>query len=474
MLSKSLLFKASNLLLFILCVLRGEIFSQWDEYPTFYGYIDIMTQFETDYPELCRIDTIGYSVNHKELLAVKISNNVAEDEIEPSFCYMSTIHGNETVGYILLLRLADYLLSNYGKDERITKLVDSVEIWISPLTNPDGTYRGGNNNIMQAVRYNANGMDLNRNFPKVPGVGDSQNPERETKTLIDFMEPQHFIMSAMIHAGTEGIVYPWCSWETRHPDEEWYTYVGMIYVDLARENSPQGYFEGNPPYYEICLRCVRPYINGWPQPTHGTLIDYSVYYQQCRNVTLELSTTKLLPESQLNDYWMYNKDALLAYLEQVLYGISGTVTDSLTGEPLNAKVFAENHDNDSSWVFSHLPHGDYYRTIYEGTYDVTFSCDGYYPKTITGVEVKNNEATILNVKLRKIQTGIIPEINTLKGISFNNWERVKKIEIYNLTGKMVKTLPATAKINWQEGNGIYIVRLIGKNIKEQFKVIFTK
>ncbi|MCK7536337.1 MAG: hypothetical protein MZV63_37830 [Marinilabiliales bacterium] len=83
---------------------------------------------------------------------------------EPEVFYTSTIHGDETAGFILMLRLADYLLKNYNTDSRVKDLVDNLEIWINPLANPDGTYRSGNY-IISPVRFNANGYDLNRNFP---------------------------------------------------------------------------------------------------------------------------------------------------------------------------------------------------------------------------------------------------------------------------------------------------------------------
>ena len=77
--------------------------------------------------------------------------------------------------------------------------------------------------------------------------------------------------------------------------------------------------------------------------------------------------------STLPDYWEYNYQALLNYIDQVRYGVRGTVTDSALGWPLEVKVFVEYHDTDSSHVYSHLPHGDFYRPIYEGTYNVTVS-----------------------------------------------------------------------------------------------------
>ena len=69
-----------------------------------------------NYPSLCRLDTIGTSINGKLVLALKISDNPAEDETEPEVFYSSTMHGDETGGYVLMLRLADYLLKNYNSD----------------------------------------------------------------------------------------------------------------------------------------------------------------------------------------------------------------------------------------------------------------------------------------------------------------------------------------------------------------------
>ena len=141
----------------------------WDTYPTYSTYVNMMVQFAQDYPDLCVVTNIGNSVEGRELLFAKISDNVNQDEDEPEFMYSSTMHGDEVTGYVLMLRLIDYLLSNYGTDERVTDLVNGVEIWINPLANPDGTYASGNNTVWGATRYNANGADLNRNYPDPQG-----------------------------------------------------------------------------------------------------------------------------------------------------------------------------------------------------------------------------------------------------------------------------------------------------------------
>jgi hypothetical protein len=114
---------------------------EWESYPSYTQYDSIMQSFAGLYPGLCNLDTIGTSIYGKLVLVLKISDNADIDEDEPETFYTSSMHGDETGGFILMLRLADYLLKNYNTDSRVKNLVDNLEIWINPLANPDGAYR---------------------------------------------------------------------------------------------------------------------------------------------------------------------------------------------------------------------------------------------------------------------------------------------------------------------------------------------
>lgn len=57
------------------------------------------------------------------------------------FKYVANMHGDETLGRQLLIYTAQYLLQNYGRDPRITRLVDTTEIFLMPSMNPDGFER---------------------------------------------------------------------------------------------------------------------------------------------------------------------------------------------------------------------------------------------------------------------------------------------------------------------------------------------
>jgi len=127
------------------------------------------------------------------------------------------------------------------------------------------------------------------------------------------------------------------------------------------------------------------------------------YFEHCREFTLESSTQKLLPANRLEDFWGYNYRSFLNYMEQVLYGVRGVVTNSANNEAVSAQVFIENHDKEETQVYSALPRGNYFRPIKEGTYDITFSAAGFHSKTISDVGVFVTEVLVLNVELEPIE-----------------------------------------------------------------------
>lgn len=374
----------------------------WDYYPTYTTYVSLMQGFAISYPSICRLDTIGYTVDGRLLLAAVISDNVNTDENEPEFFYTSTMHGDETTGYVLMLHLIDYLLSNYGVDSRITNMVDNIEIHINPLANPDGTYAGGNTTVSGATRTNANNQDLNRNFPVPDGsIGDDGTwiEEIETQAMIAYDSAHDFVMSANFHGGTELANYPWDYTATDHADKTWWMYVSKQYADTAQANSPSGYFDTQPSMY-VGSPDYPGVVEGYSwYPAPGSRQDYYQYFGHCREVTLEISDTKNPAASTLESFWNYNYRSMLNYIEQILYGIRGIVTDSCTGLPIRALVTISGHDVDSSQVYSSLPVGNYHRLIEPGTWTMSVSADGYQTKTISGITTTYGNTVVQNVIL---------------------------------------------------------------------------
>ena len=364
---------------------------EWDSYPTYDAYIDLMNEFAATYPEICTVESIGSSVEEREILVAKISDNVSQNENEPEFFYTSTMHGDEVVGYILMLHLIDHILQNYGNNADITEMVNKMEIWINPLSNPDGTYASGNDDIWGATRSNANGVDLNRNFPD-PEDGmhpDGYEWQPETIAMMDFADERHFTLCANLHSGTEVLNYPWDTWEREHADNDWYIDISRKYADSAQANSPDDYMN------EFNDGITNGY--DWYSISGGRQ-DYMNFFQHSRELTMELSDEKLLPEDLLDDHWNYNKISLLEYMSHPLSGLHGTVTNS-GGNPLNTEIRLINHDFDESQVYSDPVDGSFFRMAEDGTYDVEVSAFGYEDQIFNNIEISTNVITELNVEL---------------------------------------------------------------------------
>ncbi len=216
--------------------------TDWDRYPTYQEYLNIMESLERDYPDKVKIHEIGTSVMDRKLLVANISDNIGVKENEPKFLWLAGLHGNEMLPIMNSMRMIHWLCSNYGQDERATGIIDNIDLWISPMMNPDGTYYGTGPEF-QPRRYNANGVDLNRNWPRIPGGGISQTPEKETKAYLDFVNAHTFVMNITWHSGIECYIYPWFNITRRHPDDRWWQHAARTYADQAQNDGPSGFFD---------------------------------------------------------------------------------------------------------------------------------------------------------------------------------------------------------------------------------------
>lgn len=363
--------------------------ADWDKYPSYEVYEQLMQNFQQNFPDLCKIDTIlaatpCTSRPHK-ILAAHISNTLGQAADKPAFLYSSTMHGDEVVGYYMMIRLIDYILNNATTDAQVQNILQNVELYICPLENPDGTYRNSNTQISSyaSSRYNWNNVDMNRNYPFLPGVNGEANVQPETQAIINWVADKHFVMSANFHGGAELTNYPWDSWDSdtrSHADDTWFQYICQNYVNTCQIQDPT-YMVGETAYNPGC----GPVTEGgdWYVIT-GSRQDYMNYYQHCREVTMEVHFDKVVTSSsELPTYWTNSKDALLDYIMECTYGFRGIVTDAVTGEPVEAKIFVQNHDTFQSEVYSHLPLGTYYRPIKAGVYTVEVSADCYETQTFT-------------------------------------------------------------------------------------------
>ena len=171
----------------------------------------LLRNLAKQFPSLAKLHDIGSSVENRTLWAIQITDKVDETEPgEPMFKYVGNMHGNEAVGRQILIYLAQYLLQGYGVDDRITKIVNSTNIFIMPSMNPDGFEKAHELDCNGEVgRPNANDQDLNRDFPDqfVPNSANRQ-VQRETLILMNWIRSKAFVLSANLHGGSVVASYP--------------------------------------------------------------------------------------------------------------------------------------------------------------------------------------------------------------------------------------------------------------------------
>ncbi len=335
------------------------------------------------YPSIVRIDSLGPTVQGRWIWVLRITDNPDCDEAEPEFVYISTMHGDEPVGTELLIWLCDSLVQNYGVQPRITRVVDSLDLWGVPLMNPDGNVLG--------QRYNANGVDLNRNFPVPDGVAGydgTYDLEPETQAMMDFLAQRHQVMTINFHTGAVCVNYPWDFDTVRAPD------------DPLLVNRSLAYSIRNPTmYYGVFPQGI---TNGYDwYEVDGSMQDWDYHTGNGPHLTVELYDIKWPSDSELPSIWEDNYEAMLHQLELALSGVHGVVVDSITGEPIFAQVWI---DQVRRWVETDMPTGDFHHELLMGGYTLTVVADGYYPKRVP-VFIPHDSASVwIEVRLSPAET----------------------------------------------------------------------
>lgn len=364
-------------------------------YRTFNDVVTELNQISSDYPQFTQLLNIGSSVQGRALYFLRITGNIQSNPVKPEFHYISTMHGNEKVGTEMCMEFIYYLLENYGTDPYVTGLLDELDIYVMPIMNPDG--------FVSNTRNNANGYDLNRNFPDfITNPEDTQAGKQvETAALMQFYADRRGVLSANFHTGALVVNYPWDSTSAYHPENDMAIALSLRYsiFNSPMYNSssfPNGITKGSA-WYII----------------HGGMQDYSCYYHSNFQVTVELSDSFQPPASTLPQLWLDNKYSMLYYTGATRRGVQGYTLDALTHEPVHSTLTVEGID----WEFENdADSGLIHKMLLPGTYTIQISAEGYLTKIISGVTVGDDWDTTTFLG------NIYMDVDTSSFISLNDYQ----------------------------------------------------
>jgi carboxypeptidase T len=158
------------------------------QYTSYASAMQQVNSLASQYPNLVRRQVIGRSYQGRDIVAVKVSSNVHVDEDKPEILFTHNMHAREHLTTEMGLYLIRELARSYSSDAQVRRLLDSREIWIVPVLNPDGKVHDMSSGRFLHWRKNrqphgsAVGTDINRNFAYLWGCcgGSSSNPASDT------------------------------------------------------------------------------------------------------------------------------------------------------------------------------------------------------------------------------------------------------------------------------------------------------
>ncbi|NGO70785.1 M14 family metallopeptidase [Streptomyces boncukensis] len=170
---------------------RTKDFPPYDsDYHNYTEMTEAIDTYVATYPSIMKKEVIGKSHEGRGIVAVKISDNVAQDEDEPEVLFTHHQHAREHLTVEMALYTLGELGSRYGSEDRITEMIDGRELWVIPDVNPDGaeydiatgSYRSWRKNRQPNRGTSAVGTDLNRNWAYKWGCcgGSSGSPSSLT------------------------------------------------------------------------------------------------------------------------------------------------------------------------------------------------------------------------------------------------------------------------------------------------------
>jgi hypothetical protein len=98
-----------------------------------------LIRWSQEYPELTELYQVSESFEGRPILQMTITNKgTGKDTDKPAAFFEGNRHSGEITSAESVMWLIQHLLTNYGKESDITKILDTKTIYVRPVNNPDG------------------------------------------------------------------------------------------------------------------------------------------------------------------------------------------------------------------------------------------------------------------------------------------------------------------------------------------------
>ncbi|XP_051468441.1 carboxypeptidase A2-like [Apus apus] len=224
---------------------RGSSSFDYGTYHTLDAIYEEMDNLVSEYSNIMSKLQIGQSYEKRPLYVLKFSTG---GQKRPAIWIDAGIHSREWVTQASAIWIAKKIASGYGTDPSITSLLDKMDIFLLPVTNPDGyVYTHTRNRMWRKTRSKIPGsvcvgVDPNRNWDAGfggPGAssnpcsesyrGPSANSEVEVRSVVDFIKGHGNIKAFLtLHSYSQLLMYPYGYKCTRPADYSELDSLGRI------------------------------------------------------------------------------------------------------------------------------------------------------------------------------------------------------------------------------------------------------
>lgn len=181
--------------------------------------VSVVKGWDSMSPELVETGLYGKTTEGKDCFYFRLFN---EDKTSSHKVIVTAcIHGNEPWSTSTVMAYAGWLLSEYGKNERMTAILDGTEVYFVPVVSPDS----------YPYSRRVDGVDPNRDFPTLRDPGKkSVPPVQNLRDLFLKIQPD-----SVLSGHTYGRVFlvPWGDTREENPNASEYKRIASEMASLA-------------------------------------------------------------------------------------------------------------------------------------------------------------------------------------------------------------------------------------------------
>lgn len=235
------------------------------------------------YPKIAALEVYGVTKGGRNMYSLKLSTG-GENKVK--LMVTAATHGDELITTEVLFTLTNELLAGYGVDSRLTKILDSRDIYIIPVVSPDS---------FDARERYVQKQDPNRSYPW------PENTTNKTVDVIqgmmDYTNKMKFTGSLDLHAYGRLVMYPWAYTKKVPTASDEVTFKDLV-LSMSKEN-----------------RYTAGQISKTIYVAEGSSADYFYWKSGTRALAAELGKEKIPHYSKIPAIVLESREMIWTFLE---------------------------------------------------------------------------------------------------------------------------------------------------------------